>query len=220
MHHDNHYEPGGSPRIHRTPSTSIAAALLLAATGLTAAGALADRLASAALLRDSNAVIAAVPLDDTATAALTAGWAPLGVAPAGTSSLELSVSGLPAELTAASEQAATVGLIVTLLGAALAAGTLLAYFFGRLTWRALAAVTAAGGLLVLLGGTLGQLLAKDTAQRISVELGRVAGHDTWTEPGFLSGLSPVPVIAGLLLLALAFALRSSTRLAREADGVF
>ncbi|MFD1201759.1 hypothetical protein ACFSWE_01730 [Leucobacter albus] len=212
-HYDNHKE--ASPRIARTHASVTAAALTtlgaigsatLAITGLNAAT---QELSA-------GRISAAIPLDNGALDTMSRTWE--GDIDSVTGGFaDVTVNGAPSHLIEAFRMASLTDSATVTIVALLALIAAVALFAGKLRWNTLASLTIAGGTTLAVGSFAAQSLATTAAEELSIWL--YAGNSPWLEPGFLAGINFIPVTVGLGATALGIALRTTGKLATEADGV-
>lgn len=217
MHNDIRDDESVSPRIRRSAGaiTVGIVALLVAVVGLLAAVAdLIPRLSDLA----KGVAWASVPLNPDSVAEATSSWSDsLEAIPSGTSYADVMLRGLSDATISQFQAVAWLDFVVAIVASILVAGAAITLLIGRLRWSMLGWVSMALGALIVIGALVGQPMAQNANQSASLEA--YADAEYWAEPGFLSGIDFVPLVTGLLIVALALGILKISRFATAADGV-
>ncbi len=221
MHIDNQYgtadtsaeeNPIRPTRTLRIASYGVAAIALIVAA-VTAVGA---ALSISRILR-TETVLAPISLNPDDIAGVAAPGSPVTVAPMFPSYADFGLSGLSPQTLGMFVAAEVVQSLTVIVAAVLVAIACLIAVRRARPLRAVSAVTAWLGAAIAVGGSIAELLFKRASDAASSEVIRADG--TWAEPGFLAGMSAVPLLVGLLVIGLAVSIRATDRFAEAADGV-
>lgn len=199
-------------RTLRIASYGVAVTAILVAA-VTAIGSI---LSISRILR-TETVLAPISLNPDDIAGVAAPGSPVTVAPMFPSYADFGLSGL-SEQTLSMFVAAEAAQALTAIVAALLVATACVIAVRRaMPLRAVSAITAWLGAAIALGGSAAEFLFKRASDAASSEVIRADG--TWVEPGFLAGISAVPLLVGLLVIGLAVSIRATDRFAEAAEGV-
>lgn len=220
MHIDNRYgtadasaeDPIRPTRRHRIASYGVAAIALIVAA-VTAVGAVTTIMR----MISSGTVFAPISLNPEDLAAVAAPDSPVTAVPMFPSYADFELSGLSRETLGMFATAEVVQAMTVIVAAVLVAIACLIAVRRARPLRAVSAVTAWLGVAIAVGGSTAELLFKHASDSASSEVIRADG--TWVEPGFLAGMSAVPLLVGLLVIGLAVSIRATDRFAEAADGV-
>lgn len=202
-------QPGTRPRI------ALILALLLSAG--VALGALVSGALSVISTLSGAPIIASVSLNPEDLEGLVAASTTVGVTPLFPSYADVALTGLSADAVVTFAVARGLEALVLAVSAGLVAVAAARALAGRGSWGSFARMSTVLGVVIAAGGTVASALGKQAADLASSEIARADG--TWVEPGFLAGISPMPLVIGALLLACAPILRVTARHAADADGV-
>ncbi|MFF3601933.1 hypothetical protein, partial [Kitasatospora indigofera] len=150
-------------------------------------------------------------------AAVAAPDSPVSATPTFPSYAEFTLSGLSPETLGMFATTEVVRSMTVIVAAVLVAIACVVAVRRDMPLRTVAAVTAWLGAAIAIGGSTAELLAKHASDAASADVTRADG--TWVEPGFLAGMSAVPLLVGLLVIGLAVSIRATDRFADAAEGV-
>lgn len=221
MHIDNRYAnadasaeetPLRPTRTLRIASYGVAAIALIVAA-VTAVGAVATIMR----MISTGTVFASISLNPEDLAGVAAPDSPVSAVPMFPNYAEFKLDGLSPETLGMFATTEVVQSLTVIVAAVLVAIACLVAVHRAMPLRAVAAITAWLGVAIAVGGSTAELLAKRASDAASSEVIRADG--TWVEPGFLAGMSAVPLLVGLLVIGLAVSIRTTDRFAEAADGV-
>lgn len=211
MYNDKH---NGSVLVQRSRAT-ISTAVIALLSGIWFFG---QALISAVSMLSGveGTLVAEIPLQDADLESMTAEWNPgvdfivNGSATVGASNVD---PGVVADFTLASVVAAIVALATLVL----VAWSAVALFGGRLHWNALSTNVIIVGGVVAIGSFIAQSLSTTAAESLATELNVSDG--VWMEPGFVSGVSFLPVVVGVAIVIFGWSLRGTGKIAEDSFGV-
>lgn len=220
MHIDNRYADADSvsenpirpTRRLRMASYGVAALSFLVAA-FTAVGA----VTTISRMVSTGTVFAPISLNPEDLAGVAAPDSPVTAVPTFPSYAEFGLSGLSRETLGMFAVTEVVQSMTVIVAALLVAIACLIAVRRAMPLRAVAAISAWLGAAIAIGGSTTELLAKRASDAASSEVIRADG--TWVEPGFVAGMSAVPLLVGLLVIGLAVSIRATDRFAEAADGV-
>lgn len=219
MHIDNRYadasaevSPLRPTRTLRIASYGVAAIALIVAA-VTAIGAVTTIMR----MISTGTVFAPISLNPEDLAGVAAPNSPVTAVPTFPSYGEFELSGLSRETLGMFATAEVVQSMTVIIAAVLVAIACMFAVHRAMPLRAVSAVTAWLGVAIAVGGSTAELLFKRASDAASSEVIRADG--TWVEPGFLAGMSAVPLLVGLLVIGLAVSIRTTDRFAEAAEGV-
>lgn len=165
----------------------------------------------------TQTVLAPISLNPDDIAGVAVPTSPVTVAPMFPSYAEFGLSGLSPQTLGLFVAAEAVQALTAIIAAVLVAIACIIAVRRAMPLRAVSAVTAWLGVAIAVGGSAAELLSKRASDAASSEVIRADG--TWVEPGFLAGMSAVPLLVGLLVIGLSVSIRATDRFASAAEGV-
>lgn len=204
------------PRVKRTPLLVIVGVLclLVSLAGTASNGA---AMASAFGSSKGSSITANIPIEPDTAAHVIQDWSGVHATTAGTSFISAMVNDVPAEIVDEFTQARIINAMTYLIVMLIGLLTSLLLLTGRLRWRWLPPAAFTGGAVIAIGSTIAQVFDKTATENLSLFV--QSSLDYWTEPGFLVGMDPAPVILGLAITATSILFMMAGRFARDTHGM-